>query len=171
MSLGRPCAVVYDLDSTIAHTQHRWHLSPMKDPSSSWEKYSRACKNDTPLPGTVFRMKMDWPHYEVHICSGRDAAARDETVSWLDINVGPWWDHLELRRDPVKTNIELKVDYIRKLQRKLQVLLVYEDWAPAAEGIYEQTGVPVLGVTAFYPEELVPVQQDVGNAGGRGGGL
>lgn len=155
MTVGKPTAVVYDLDSTLAHTRHRWHLSPMTDPSSSWEIYSGACLDDSPLAGTIARLRLDWYHHEVHICSGRGAAAQKQTDQWLLKHVGPFYDYLTLRPVGDETpNGTLKVNYIKGVQMAgTDVVLAYEDWPDAARQIYEETGVPVLGVNPFYEED------------------
>jgi hypothetical protein len=147
-------AVIYDLDSTLCHTLHRWHLSPMKDPAKTWADYAAACVNDTPLPGTLARMRLDWKHHQVHICSGRDASALQATEEWLAAH-DACYDFLRLRGEgDRRPNEVLKVDYVQEVRRAgVDVVLFYEDWGLAAHAIWKQTGVPVLGVNPFYPSE------------------
>jgi hypothetical protein len=152
--ISKDTVVVYDLDSTVADTRHRWGLTPRNDPASDWEKYSLACSGDTALPGTVRRMELDWPYHQVHICTGRSRVALERTEQWLLKHVGPFWDHLEMRPARDRTpNGEFKIRYVRKLQAAgLDVVLFYEDWEKSANEIYDETKVPVLGINPFYPE-------------------
>ena len=144
--------VVYDMDSTVAHTYWRWHLTPTQNPDSTWDDYAMACSGDTPLPGTVARMRLDWPEHQVHICTGRPEKSRELTQAWLREHVGPYWDHLELRPTGSRMpNGDFKVQYTRQLQAAgLEVVLFYEDWSKVAAQIYSETKVPVLGVNPFY---------------------
>jgi hypothetical protein len=170
----RPTAVMYDLDSTVADTRHRWHLSPMVNPAATWGDYSSACAGDRVLPGTAARMRLDWREHQVHINTGRSAVALVHTETWLnrpDVVRGSW-DFLRMRPadDDDTPNGELKVRYIREVQaRGIDVVLAYEDWGPAAEYIYAETGVPVLGINPFYPEEETALQRSA--ADHVGGGL
>lgn len=152
--LGKCSAVVYDLDSTVAHTQHRWHLTPKEGNNLTWADYSMACKGDTPLEGTVARMRLDWPQHEVHICSGRSGEALELTKEWLaEHGVRPWYDYLALGEiGDTRSNAQIKIDYIKHLEAsgRREVVLVYEDWDIIAREIRAATGVPVLGVNPFY---------------------
>jgi len=153
-------AVVYDLDSTLADTRHRWNLNPRADPASDWEKYSMACPGDLPIRGTITRMQLDWPYYQVHICTGRYNAARDLTVTWLEEHVGGSYDYLKMRSAGDHTpNGVYKVKYIRDLSKSgVPVALFYEDWGEAAAYIAEHTGIPVLGINPFYPEDIADLE-------------
>ena len=153
-------AVVYDLDSTLADTRHRWHLNPRADPTSDWEKYSMACPDDLPIKGTIVRMQLDYMDYQVHICTGRSDAAHDLTVAWLDQHAGPAYDYLKMRLAGDHTpNGVYKVNYIRELSKQgVPVALFYEDWGEAAAYIAEHTGVPVLGINPFYPEDIADLE-------------
>jgi hypothetical protein len=152
-------AVVYDLDSTLADTRHRWHLNPRADPSSDWEKYSLACPGDLPIAGTIMRMGLDYQDFQVHICTGRSEAARDLTVAWLD-KYACAYDYLHMRPDRDHTpNGRFKVHYIRELSRRgIPVALFYEDWGEAAAYIAEHAHVPVLGINPFYPEDIADLE-------------
>lgn len=64
-------------------TRHRHHLSPVADPSSTWKLYALACEDDPPIRGTVARMRLDWPHHQVHLVSGADPVSESMTRAWL----------------------------------------------------------------------------------------
>jgi hypothetical protein len=162
-------AVLFDRDSTLGDTRHRWHLSPMKDPRSSWAVYAAACEDDPPIIGAVAAARLHYPHHRIHICSGMDGSGERANRRWLDKLDIPY-DEVRLRPagDTEIPNADLKVNYIYELwDRHITVVLCYEDWGPAAEEIYRRTGVPVVGVNPFYPEDTAKFQQQVhDNAGG-----
>lgn len=163
-------AVLFDRDSTLALTRQRWHLSPMKDPDSTWAVYSDACFEDEPMPGPVAAARLHYPHHRIHICSGMDGSAWDRAVLWLVKHRIPY-DEIRLRPagDTEIPNAELKVSYIEELRlRGIETVLCYEDWGPAAAEIHERTGVPVVGVNPFYPEDEAKFQQQVHDSVGGG---
>jgi hypothetical protein len=163
-------AVLFDRDSTLGNTRHRWHLSPMKDPTSSWEMYAAACWWDPPIPGTVAAARLHYQHHRVHICSGMDGSAYETNLSWLERHRVPY-DEVRLRRagDVETPNADLKVGYILELKsRGIETVLCYEDWGPAAADIERRTGVPVVGVNPFYPDDDAKFQQQVHDSVGGG---
>lgn len=148
-------AVLFDRDSTLGHTRHRWHLSPMKDP---------------PIPGSVAAARLHWPHHRIHVCSGMDGSAYGANLNWLNWHKIPY-DEVRLRPagDTEIPNADLKVSYILELRsRGIETVLCYEDWGPAATEIHERTGVPVVGVNPFYPEDEAKFQQQVHDSVGGG---
>jgi len=162
-------AVIFDLDSCLADTRHRWHLSPMADPSSTWTAYCAARLGDAPIPGTVAAARLHYPHHQVNICSGSEATAEEVTRAWLDLHRVPY-DALVLRTDPDASNADIKVGYIEFLRSVgVEPVLFYEDHPDVAREIYERTGVPVAGVNPFYPQDAHKFQQQAFD--NRGGGL
>jgi hypothetical protein len=163
--------VLFDIDSTLAHTQHRWGLNPNADPASSWEAYCAARLGDTPLAGTVAAARLHYPHHLVHLCSGSDASSEAVTRQWLDLHRVPFDD---LRQRPLgdrTPNEDLKVNYVFELRaRGLEVVLAYEDWETAARALELKAGVPVIGVNPFYAADLAKTQQQAA-FDGMGGGL
>lgn len=149
-------AVLFDRDSCLSLTRHRWHLSPKADPSSTWDAYNAAAGDDPPNPGVVRAAQLAWPHHQVHVCSGSGTAAESVTRGWLTRH-GVMLDGLRLRPDGDYTpNGLFKVNYILELRAAgIEVVLAYEDWGEAALAIEELAGVPVVGVNPFYPEDTV----------------
>ena len=127
---NKDTAVIFDLDSTLCHTQHRWHLAPSADSAKTWDAYAAACAGDSPLPGTLARMNLDWKHHQVHVCSGRSGSALERTEDWL-FDHGAVCDFIRLRAaDDFRPNEVIKVDYVREVRRSgVEVVLFYEDWA------------------------------------------
>jgi hypothetical protein len=143
--------VVFDLDSTLAWTHHRWPLNPANNPDSSWDAYSAACRDDKPLDTITLTMLL-WPHYEVHIVSGRQDSAREQTVTWLARH-NVFYDELVLRKDgDHRPNAAYKVAYVKDLARAGRVTeLVVEDWPETAQAVREETGIPVMVINPCYP--------------------
>lgn len=144
-------AVVCDLDSTLFHTEHRHHLSPLTNPDATWEGYADACDGDGIIQGTARLLDMLHPHYQIHLCSGRSANARKKTREMLD-KYAVSWDHLHLRPEGNRqSNGKFKVAYIKGLQGwGIDVVLMLEDWKEAADYILQETGVPYMLVNPGY---------------------
>lgn len=163
-------AVLVDLDSTLCDTRHRWHLSPMADPESSWHAYCAARMGDLPILGTVTLVRLLYPHHQVHVCSGSDDSSGDVTRSWLAMHRVPY-DVLRQRpAGDYRKNHVLKISYIEELRgRGIHVALFLEDHPEVAREIPLATGVPVLGVNPFYPEDMEKFRSQAFD--GAGGGL
>ncbi len=154
--IGKPTAVIYDLDSTLCDTRHRWKLAPQEGNTYTWVDYSGACLDDGLIRGSAARMRMDWAHHEVHIASGRGGESLDKTINWLEENnLRPWYDFLTLRGiGDERSNAQIKIDYINKVEASgVHVILVYEDHPAVGREIMSRLDVPVLGVNPFYEED------------------
>lgn len=158
-------AVVWDKDSTLANTSQRLHIIPLiKEGKATWDDYSMACETDEPIPGSVRLLKLLHPYHRQIVISGASEASRSLVNDWFWRNGIPV-DGLELRLPDEITveNAELKVRKVRKLQAAgIDVVLAVEDYQPAAELIYKETGVPVLGLNPFYGyAEDAPRQSEI----------
>jgi hypothetical protein len=164
----------FDLDSTLRDSRQRHHLSPVHDPSKTWHDYSVAGVDDTPIDGPIAVMKALHHYHQIHIVSGSNESALNETALWLRRHVGSGWDFVKLRADGDTTqNGAYKVAYVRKLRAQgIAVAGFFEDWWPAAQDLRAE-GVPVVVVNPGYPcaecglepGETARVQQ-VDNIGG-----
>ncbi len=163
-------AVGFDLDSTLAWTRHRWHLSPMADPASDWEKYCAARTGDTPVRGPVAAARLYYQHHQVHIWSGSEESSALVTLDWLDLHRIPF-DGLRQRPPGDRTpNGRLKARFILELRDQgIETVLYFEDHPDSARDIERLTGVPVLVVNPCYPEDEEKFRR--GASDGKGGGL
>jgi FMN phosphatase YigB (HAD superfamily) len=163
-------AVGFDLDSTLCDTRHRWHLSPMADPESSWAVYCAARTGDTPIAGTVAAARLHYLYNQIHIWSGSESSSDAVTRRWLNRHRVPFDD---LRQRPLgddRPNAEVKIGFIEELRaRGIETVLYFEDIPDVAAEIHEKTGVPVLVVNPCYPEDLDKFRHGVHD--GMGGGL
>jgi hypothetical protein len=146
-------AVLFDKDSTLFRTGHRWHLAPTKDPSSDWHKYAQACLDDEPVYGVIRAAALHARHHQVHICSGAFDSALVQVTAQLAKH-GVQYDYLALRRTgDERPGGAIKAEYAMRLESQgIEVLLAYEDWEPDAREL-EAVGVPVIGVNPFYPQD------------------
>lgn len=159
-------AVLWDLDSTLANTAHRQPMVSLirahAKGGPTWEDYSMASVDDTPVEGTVALVRlldqMD-PDGVLHQygVSGRSECARDVTLDWFKRHGVPL-DGLYLRPDGDHTpNGKYKVGVINQLRDSgTDVVLFVEDWRETAEYIREKTSVPVLVVQGDYLVEREP---------------
>lgn len=147
--------VVFDLDSTIANTHQRRHLTPtMSEPTDAdWLAYAMACVDDEVFEGTAQLIRLLWPTHQIWILSGRSEEALDLTQEWFKKHEIPS-DVFRLRnRHDVRDNAKYKVSFIQEaLRAGFKIKLMVEDWPRVAKAIQEQTGVPVLITNPDYPE-------------------
>lgn len=74
--------VVFDLDGTLALTEHRAHF--LTGPKKDWRGFYAACPNDEPcMPVVRIAHAMIANGHDVHIWSGRSGEVNEETVHWL----------------------------------------------------------------------------------------
>jgi hypothetical protein len=147
-------AVLFDLDSCLADTRHRWGLSPMADPESTWERYCAARAGDQPIAGSVTAARLHYLHNQVHVVSGSEASSRDVTLAWLARHRVPF-DVLRQRAPgDTRENAEVKIAYILELRASgIEPVLFYEDHPDVTAAIEAGTGVPVVCVNPRYPAD------------------
>lgn len=152
-------AVLFDLDSTLCNTRHRWPLSPISDPDSTWEIYAQACEGDDLVPGIMRALELHWPHHQIHICSNRPESAEKQTIRWLEKHQVKY-DFLSLapkapageREEGTIWCARRKTSYIRELMsRNITPVLFYDDQADMTKIVYQETGVPFVIVNPDYP--------------------
>jgi hypothetical protein len=75
--------VVFDLDGTLALTEHRSHFLTGPGPKD-WRGFYAACDQDQPnLPIIATLIELGESH-DVEIWSGRSDEVRDKTEAWLE---------------------------------------------------------------------------------------
>lgn len=153
-------AIIWDKDSTLADTRHRHHMIDAiragAPGAPTWDDYSLACTDDAPIEGTRKLMQLlARDHLNIVVSGAADGAGYLISL-WLQQHEFPV-DQIILRADGDSTpNEEFKTQVIRRLQEQgLLPVLAVEDYEPAARAIREELHLPVLGVTAFYPDLAV----------------
>lgn len=158
----------WDLDSTVCSTVHRRHMVPAVKAAvavvgeNAWDDYAMACADDTPIAGTVELMHelKNRSTRVIHIAiSGRSGLAEQLTYEWLQKHAVPL-DGVLLRAHGDHTpNGKYKTRVLKALKAAgADVRLFFEDWSEAAAEIGRETGIPVVGINPFDPEEF-PAKQ------------
>jgi hypothetical protein len=77
--------VVFDLDGTLALTEHREHF--MRQDPKDWRGFYAACDGDQPCKPLIWAAQaMLAAGHHVEIWSGRSAEVLDKTKAWLIAN-------------------------------------------------------------------------------------
>lgn len=118
--------VVFDLDGTLALTEHRAHF--LNQPNKDWQGFYAACDMDKPnypIITTLFSCEYAGDHIE--IWSGRSAEVEDKTLVWL---IKHDLGHIPIRMRPKGDHwpdTVLKAEWLDQNERKPD--LVFEDRA------------------------------------------
>ena len=140
--------VVFDIDGTIANTDHRVH-HVKTDGKKNWGAFFSEAKYDKPHSHIV-RLTQLYMNagYLVVLCTGRPANLREDTEKWLkdnDVSYDLVLMRLTTDRGPdflakkdALTSFLMNSDYPIE-----QVEAIYEDRIPVAE-MWRQMGIPVL---------------------------
>lgn len=76
--------VVFDLDGTLALTDHRTHFLKRPSKEKDWRGFYAACDRDQPChPIIRTLMALHSTGAEVEIWSGRSDEVKDKTTAWL----------------------------------------------------------------------------------------
>jgi HAD superfamily, subfamily IIIB (Acid phosphatase) len=146
--------IVFDIDGTIANTEHRKHWVSSKP--KNWAAWNAGMANDTPHTDIKFIMDMfrfanvNHPDHEdeiaIVLCSGRGEENRDVTEKWLRDN-DFYWDKLYMRaeKDYRKDSI-VKVELLDQIRKDWgPPFLWFDDRSSVVQAIRAQ-GVRVLQV-------------------------
>ena len=146
--------IVFDIDGTIANTEHRKHWVASKP--KNWSAWNAGMINDTVHEDIKFIFNIlrfadvNHPTYEDRIitvlCSGRGEEQRDITTRWLNDN-GFWYNKLYMRaeKDYRKDSI-VKVELLEQIRKDYgEPYLWFDDRQQVVDAIRAQ-GVRVLQV-------------------------
>jgi hypothetical protein len=148
---GKIPLALWDLDSSLCDTQHRhWIIPEIKARKKTWDDYSLLCVDDTPILGPIAVMRALDSHFHFAL-SGRAECARENTYAWQVAHEIPL-DELILRPTGSRVNVGVwKVAKIRQLLKMgWEISFMAEDNPDIGHRIYNETGVPVLGLNPFY---------------------
>lgn len=124
--------VVFDLDGTLALTEHRAHFLDRPNAEKDWRGFYAACDRDRPCLPLIRAARDLWvAGHQVEIWSGRSAEVADKTAAWLvehgldalPIKLRPEGDH--------QPDTKLKAAWLNEASRKPD--LVFEDRASMVE--------------------------------------
>lgn len=120
-----PMFVVFDLDGTLALTEHREHF--LTGDKKDWRSFYAACDLDAPcapLWATFFAL-LDAGH-RVEIWTGRSAEVADKTLNWL-FNQGIKMPIRMREEGDHRPDTVLKAEWLAEEDRKPD--LIFEDRA------------------------------------------
>jgi len=127
--------VVFDLDGTLALTDHRSHF--LTSEPKDWGGFYAACDEDEPCGPLILTLKaFVRQDHRVEIWSGRSAEVADKTAAWLSacglgnvpIRMRPEGDH--------QPDNQLKLKYLKDADQKPD--LIFEDRASVVQMWREQ---------------------------------
>lgn len=80
---------VFDLDDTLAITNHRQHLlfEEYDSDADKWLTFFKACDKDEPNKPMIKLMQTLSISHRVEIWTGRSDIVREKTEAWLDANI------------------------------------------------------------------------------------
>lgn len=91
---------IFDLDGTLALTEHRQHILDNKENANRWKDFFAACVHDAPnIPVIDTLQSLLEAGAEVWIWSGRSSEVMEQTKAWLQ-------DHLDAEDVPLCMRVE-----------------------------------------------------------------
>lgn len=136
--------VVFDLDGTIADTEHRAHFLRTPGKARDWRGFYAACDQDTPHIHIIQVLEaLIFAGHDVEIWSGRSDEVRYKTDTWLREN---GLDHV-----PIKMRAEgdftddtvLKKSWLESSPKRPD--LIFDDRAKVVN-MWREEGIPCCQV-------------------------
>jgi hypothetical protein len=143
---------IFDLDGTLALTEHRQHLLLGGLPDK-WRAFYAACDRDPPnRPLIAVLNALLHDGYRVEIWSGRSDEVRDKTEAWLRLHIPQLstTNSLRMRKEgDHRPDTELKIEWWNLLmpETQLSCIAVFEDRMRMVE-MWRALGVPCYQVAA-----------------------
>ena len=143
---GKPRAVVWDLDGTLADDRARAHFVEVeRGRERDWHSYFDAIDQDPPIAASMEILRaMRAYGSRIIFLTGRPDFTRAKTERWLQANGLAEYDLLVMRPAGEKRHAgEFKVDEVRKLRDQYELVCAFEDRIDVAEHL-RLTGIPVF---------------------------
>lgn len=142
----KPKAVIWDLDGTLADDRARAHFVEVEaGQKRDWESYFDAIEEDPPIAASIELLAaLRGAGVRIIYLTGRPEYTRLRTQRWLKANGLDDFDLLLMRphgeRRPAG---EFKVEVVRDLRERYQLICAFEDRIDVAERL-RQSGLPVF---------------------------
>ena len=116
---------VFDIDNTLACTDHRAHF--LADDIKDWNSFHSHCVLDTPIESVVSVLTaLSW-NYTIILLTGRNEKYRRLSELWLKNN-GIEPDCLLMRKDDdFRPDYSMKSDVFDEIEQKFEILGVFDD--------------------------------------------
>lgn len=118
--------IIFDLDGTLALTDHRSHFLNRPSAEKDWRGFYAACDEDRPChPIIKTALAFDAIGERVEIWSGRSDEVAEKTTAWLGAN---GLGHLPIRTRKAgdhRPDTVVKAEWMEEINRKPD--LVFED--------------------------------------------
>lgn len=148
--MSRCKIIIFDIDGTLADTDHRvHHVRPEEGKKKDWSAFFAEAKKDMPHIHVVNILKMyEALEYTVVLCTGRPSNLRNDTVDWLNKHSIPY--HVLLMRlstdrgPDVEAKKEILLSWLKNNNIDIAgVEAVFEDRIPVAN-MWREMGLPVF---------------------------
>lgn len=113
--------IVFDLDDTLANTDHRQPLldQDFESEEEKWNTFFDACHKDEPVVPLIALIRSLSYVHKTEIWTGRSDRVRKKTEDWLNENIGSNYvaTYLTLRMRPegdFRSDTEIKGEWIAK---------------------------------------------------------
>lgn len=153
---------IFDLDGTLALTEHRQHILDDKDDPGRWRKFFAACVDDQPNRPVIRTLQsLRRAGAECWIWSGRSDEVRSQTVEWLckhgcfgtPTGTLPAWPFLDPQRFRMRPagdytpDEQLKALWLSSLggEERGRLTAVFDD-RDKVVGMWRAAGVPCFQV-------------------------
>jgi phosphoglycolate phosphatase-like HAD superfamily hydrolase len=165
--VGRPRAVIWDLDGTLSDDRARAHFVEVEaGRKRDWNSYFDAMGEDRPIAASI-ELLHALRSFGIRIVylTGRPERTRPLTERWLKANGLSEYDLLLMRPDGERRHAgEFKVEEVSKLRAQYEIVCAFEDRIDVAEHLREG-GVPVFlygagAEAAAEALEVLDVDQD-----------
>lgn len=116
---------VFDIDNTLAHTDHRAHFIEGK--TRDWNNFHSHCILDQPIEATMSILSAISYNYTVILLTGRNEKYRNLTELWLK-NHGIMPDCLLMRQDDdFRPDYQVKSDVFDEIEQRFEVVAAFDD--------------------------------------------
>lgn len=139
-------AVIWDLDGTLSDDTARAHFVEVEQGRKrDWKSYFDAIDEDPPIAASMEILHaLHAQGTRIIFLTGRPEYTRPKTERWLQANGLTEYDHLLMRPEgEYRPAGEFKVDEIRQLRERYELVCAFEDRIDVAEHLRLE-GVPVF---------------------------
>jgi beta-phosphoglucomutase-like phosphatase (HAD superfamily) len=143
---GKPRAVIWDLDGTLANDRARAHFVEVeRGRARDWHSYFDAIDTDPPIAASMEVLRaMHAAGNRILFLTGRPDYTRPKTERWLEANGLTEYDRLIMRPDGERRPAGwFKAEVVDRLRDEYELVCAFEDRIDVAEHL-RAAGVPVF---------------------------